>query len=98
MLYYERQNQKLGPDDNLSYQSGASHQRLNLHAGDHAACLWSGGAVPRQSANGDWTDGGHQQRTPGDNFGNQMIGFGGGADGNAQIPVMYAVGPNSANY
>jgi alpha-glucosidase len=52
----------------------------------------------QQSANGDWTAGGHQQRTPGDNFGNQMIGFGGGADGNAQIPVMYAVGPNNANY
>ncbi|HXN49697.1 MAG TPA: TIM-barrel domain-containing protein, partial [Bryobacteraceae bacterium] len=30
--------------------------------------------------------------------GNQMPGFGGGADGNAQIPVMYAVGPNNANY
>jgi alpha-glucosidase len=48
--------------------------------------------------NGDWTASGHQQRTPGDNFGNQMPGFGGGADGNAQIPVMYAVGPNNANY
>jgi len=48
--------------------------------------------------NGDWTATGHQQRTPGDNFGNQMTGFGGGADGNAQIPVMYAVGPNNANY
>ena len=48
--------------------------------------------------NGDWTAAGHQQRTPGDNFGNQMTGFGGGADGNAQIPVMYAVGPNNANY
>lgn len=54
----------------------------------------------QQSANGDWTAGGRQQRTPGDNFGNQMTPFGGGAgaDGNAQIPVMYAVGPNNANY
>jgi alpha-glucosidase (family GH31 glycosyl hydrolase) len=48
--------------------------------------------------NGDWTASGHQQRTPGDNFGNQMTGFDGGADGNVQIPVMYAVGPNNANY
>src|SRR5271157_4667139 len=48
--------------------------------------------------NGDWTASGHQQRTPGDSFGNQMIGFGGGADGNAQFPIMYAVGPNNANY
>jgi len=48
--------------------------------------------------NGDWTLSGRRQRTPGDNFGNQMIGFGGGVDGNAQIPVMYAVGANNANY
>jgi alpha-glucosidase (family GH31 glycosyl hydrolase) len=48
--------------------------------------------------NGDWTAPGRQQRTPGDNFGNQMTGFGGGANGNAQIPVMYALGPNGANY
>jgi hypothetical protein len=44
--------------------------------------------------NGDWTASGRRQRTPGDNFGNQMIGFGGGADGNAQIPVMYEVSAN----
>src|SRR5579872_3975775 len=54
--------------------------------------------IQEGNPNGDWTAGGHQQRTPGDNFGNQMVGFGGGADGNAQIPVMYAVGPNNANY
>jgi len=48
--------------------------------------------------NGDWTASGRQQRTPGDNFGNQRVGFDSGAVGNAQIPVMYAVGPNNANY
>ena len=48
--------------------------------------------------NGDWTLSGRQQRTSPDNFGNHMDGFGGGADGNAQIPVMYAVGANNANY
>ena len=46
--------------------------------------------------NGDWTASGPDG--PGRHFGNQMIGFGGGADGNAQIPVMYAVGANNANY
>ena len=54
--------------------------------------------IQEGNANGDWTASGHQHRTPGDDFGNQMTGFGGGADGNVQIPVMYAVGPNSANY
>ena len=44
---------------------------------------------------GDWTD---RIRKPGDKFGNQMVGFNGGADGNAQFPVMYAVGANYANY
>ena len=44
---------------------------------------------------GDWTG---RVRTPGDNFGNQMVGFNGGANGNAQFPVMYAVGANNANY
>ena len=48
--------------------------------------------IQEGNPNGDWTLSGRQQRTPGDNFGNQMIGFGGGFDGNAQIPVMYAVG------
>ena len=53
--------------------------------------------VTSNAPNGDWTG---QVRAPGDNFGNQMVGFGpgGGADGNAQIPVMYAVGANNANY
>src|SRR5262249_22391355 len=35
--------------------------------------------------NGDWTS---RVRTPGDDFGNQMTGFNGGADGNAQFSVM----------
>jgi alpha-glucosidase (family GH31 glycosyl hydrolase) len=47
------------------------------------------------SADGDWTG---RIKSPGDTFGNQMVGFNGGANGNAQIPVMYAVGPNNANY
>jgi len=47
---------------------------------------------------GDWTAPNHQVRSPGDNFGNQMVGFNGGANGNAQFPVMYAVGANNANY
>jgi alpha-glucosidase len=50
---------------------------------------------PPGNPNGDWTG---RVRTPGDNFGNQMIGFDGGANGNAQFPVMYAVGANNANY
>jgi alpha-glucosidase (family GH31 glycosyl hydrolase) len=44
---------------------------------------------------GDWTG---RVRSPGDDYGNQMVGFGGGMAGNAQIPVMYAVGPDDANY
>jgi alpha-glucosidase len=46
-------------------------------------------------ADGDWTG---RLRTPGDDFGNQMVGFGGGAASNVQIPVMYAIGPDDANY
>jgi len=47
---------------------------------------------------GDWTAPGHQQRSPGDSFGNKMTGFNGGSVGNAQFPILYAVGPNSSNY
>lgn len=47
------------------------------------------------SADGDWTG---RVRSPGDNFGNQMVAFGNGFNGNAQIPILYAVGPNNANY
>jgi alpha-glucosidase (family GH31 glycosyl hydrolase) len=49
-------------------------------------------------ANGDWTSANHQVRSPGDAFGNQMIGFNGGADGNAQFPIMYALGAGSKGY
>lgn len=44
---------------------------------------------------GDWVG---RTRTPGDNFGNQMTGLSCGSTGNAQIPVMYAVGVNGLNY
>lgn len=47
------------------------------------------------SADGDWVG---RVRSPGDAYGNQMVGFGNGAAGNAQFPVMYAVGPQNANY
>jgi alpha-glucosidase (family GH31 glycosyl hydrolase) len=47
------------------------------------------------SADGDWVG---RVRSPGDAFGNQMVGFDNGAAGNAQFPIMYAVGPQNANY
>lgn len=47
---------------------------------------------------GDWTAPNHQVRSAGDNFGNQMVGFNGGAVGNAQFPILYALGAGSANY
>ncbi len=48
------------------------------------------------SADGDW-DG--RVRTPGGNFGNAMVyDPDNGPVGNAQIPVMFAVGPNNAGY
>lgn len=47
------------------------------------------------TADGDWTG---RVRSPGDGFGNQMTGFGGGAAGNLQIPVMYALGADHTHY
>lgn len=47
---------------------------------------------------GDWTAPNHQVRTPGDSFGNQMVGYNGGAVGNAQFPILYALGAGEANY
>jgi len=48
------------------------------------------------SADGDW-DG--RVRSPGGNFGNAMVyDTDNGPVGNAQIPVMFAVGPNNTNY
>ena len=44
---------------------------------------------------GDWVG---RTRSPGDNYGNQMTSFNGGATGNAQFPVMYAIGSDNANY
>ena len=43
--------------------------------------------------NGDWTG---RVRSPGDEYGNQMVAFDGGHVGNAQVPVMYAIGPGRA--
>jgi alpha-glucosidase len=43
--------------------------------------------------NGDWTG---RVRSPGDEYGNQIVAFLGGHVGNAQIPVMYALGPQRA--
>lgn len=48
------------------------------------------------TVNGDWTG---QKRTPGNaNFGNAMVGYNGGAVGNAQFPVLYAVGNAFDNF
>jgi alpha-glucosidase len=48
------------------------------------------------SADGDW-DG--RVRSPGGNFGNAMVyDTDNGPVGNAQIPVLFAVGPNSSGY
>ncbi len=45
-------------------------------------------------ANGDWAG---NQRTPGNLYGNKMVAFNGGFNGNAQFPVMYALG-DEKNY
>jgi len=45
--------------------------------------------------NGDWIG---RVRTPGCQFGNRMVPFGGGAVGNAMFPVLYAVGGPGENY
>lgn len=47
------------------------------------------------SADGDWTALGVRE---GQEFGNAFRQFDGGAIGNVQIPVYYAVGPNNLNY
>ena len=46
-------------------------------------------------ANGDWLG---KVRTPGCKYGNSLPQFGGGYTGNVQIPVLYALGPDSLNY
>ena len=45
--------------------------------------------------NGDWAG---RVRTPGVEHGNRMVGYHGGAVGNATFPIMYAVGPGGMNY
>jgi alpha-glucosidase len=47
------------------------------------------------SADGDWVSHGVRE---GGIFGNSFDGFHGGAVGNIQIPVMYALGPGTLNY
>lgn len=49
---------------------------------------------PGQSA-GDWVG---RERVPGNAFGNLMYGYEGGAVGNAQFPIMYAIGEQKLNY
>jgi alpha-glucosidase (family GH31 glycosyl hydrolase) len=47
------------------------------------------------TADGDWIS--HQIRATAE-YGNRMLGFLDAANGNIQIPVMYAVGPDNFNY
>jgi alpha-glucosidase (family GH31 glycosyl hydrolase) len=51
---------------------------------------------PPGSADGDWIQ--HGVREGIDKLGNGFKGFNGGADGNVQIPVYYALGDNGINY
>jgi alpha-glucosidase (family GH31 glycosyl hydrolase) len=46
-------------------------------------------------ANGDWSG---KVRGPGNKYGNTMTPFAGGNTGNAQFPILYALGPDSLNY
>lgn len=54
--------------------------------------------ISADGANGDWA--GRSRTSPSSAYGNVMTGDGtaGGAAGNVQIPVLYAVGPSSLNY
>ena len=51
--------------------------------------------IGTNNPDGDWVG---RQRTPGNNYGNAMTGYNGGATSNAQFPIMYAVGANNSNY
>ncbi|HYD53649.1 MAG TPA: TIM-barrel domain-containing protein [Gemmatimonadaceae bacterium] len=51
--------------------------------------------VDAGNPHGDWVG---RQRTPGNEFGNRMVGFADGAVGNAMFPIMYAVGDGGVNY
>jgi alpha-glucosidase (family GH31 glycosyl hydrolase) len=44
---------------------------------------------------GDWIG---RERIPGDQFGNKMVGFNGGAVGNAMFPIMYALRDPGPSY
>ncbi|HET8656762.1 MAG TPA: TIM-barrel domain-containing protein [Longimicrobiaceae bacterium] len=46
-------------------------------------------------SDGDWMG---RERTPGDEYGNKMVGYAGGAVGNAMFPIMYAVGDRHFDY
>jgi alpha-glucosidase (family GH31 glycosyl hydrolase) len=46
-------------------------------------------------ANGDWMG---KIRSPGNQYGNAMTAYGGGHTGNAQFPILYALGPDHLNY
>lgn len=48
------------------------------------------------TADGDWIT--HGERRPGYDHGNGFVAFGRGMNGNAQFPVMYALGPQQLNY
>ncbi len=45
--------------------------------------------------NGDWSG---KRRTPGNEYGNEMVAQGGGAVGNLQIPIAYLLGQGKQNY
>ena len=45
--------------------------------------------------NGDWSG---KMRVPGNVYGNTMTHFEGGNTGNAQFPILYALGPDTLNY
>ena len=75
---------------------GGQSQRLSLTQGAVQDVYGLGEQFgdPGQS-DGSWMG---RRRTPGDGFGNQMTGYEGGATGNAQVPIMYAVGPDGESY
>lgn len=51
--------------------------------------------IDKGQPHGDWVG---RVRTPGCEFGNRMIGFGGGAVGNNMFPILYALGGPGENY
>lgn len=47
------------------------------------------------NSDGDWVG---RVRTPGNEFGNDMVPFNGGFVGNVQLPILYALGEDHTNY